>query len=125
MKTRFTAITVIISVLFVAGCATEQAAICFAPTGSFQPETGKDLLNEINRHVPFEIQPEEFICRVKYDRLIGWALIPGEQKETVKENLASSGTLNILQVEEASEEFKTTVKNWWKASQTVKVNAEK
>jgi hypothetical protein len=124
MNAWFTPV-IIILLVFLAGCATEQTVICFSPTGSFHPETGKDLLGEINTHIPFEIQPEEFICRVKYDRLIGWALIPDKQRETVKENVNASGTLTILQVEKASDEFKALVKNWWKASQTVTINAER
>lgn len=111
--------------LFLTGCATKQTVVCFTPTSSFNPETGKELLSEINAQIPFEIQPEEFICRVKYDRLVGWVLIPDDQKETVKENVESSGTLTLLQVDQASEEFKATLKNWWKSSQTVKVNPEK
>ena len=107
--------------MFLVGCASKQTVICIVPTGAFEPETGQELLDEINDQLPFTIKPQEFLCKVKYDRLVGWAIIPDNRKDTAKEQLESSETLSILQVQVLSEEFKAATKRRWKASQTVRV----
>jgi len=94
------------------------------PTGTFEPVTGKELLEEINNQLPCTVKPQEFICKVKYDRLVGWAVIPDNKKDATKERLKSSETLNILQVQALNEGLKATIKNKWKASQAVSLTQD-
>ena len=108
--------------LFVCGCASKQTVVCVTPTGTFEPETGQELLEEINKQFPTKVKPREFICKAKYDRLVGWAIIPDKKKDAVKQSLESSKSLNLLQVEVLNKKMKNAIDTKWKTSQSVSVS---
>jgi hypothetical protein len=107
--------------MFLAGCAARHTVLCIAPTGTFEPETGRELFEEINDQMPFTIGQQEFICKVKYDRIVGWALIPDDQKDAAKKQLETSETLHMLQVQALDDRMEEMFKSRWKASQAVRV----
>ena len=104
------------------GCAKQSSVICFVSEESFKPNSGAELLEELNFHLPFSISPENFICRYRSnpDRLVGWIIVRTiEQKDIAKEKLKQSSTLKLLQVESMNPEMKALFDKQWKQSQTV------
>ena len=74
-------------------CATpSRTIICFAPTGSFEPETGEELFEAFNDIVPFDVSPKRFACKAKSKgRLVGWVVVSTEtQKDAAKAALRES-----------------------------------
>lgn len=105
---------------FLSGCAEESSVICFAPVKPFEPQSGDELLEELNSHLPFRISPRHFVCKRRNDSLVGWAVVRTiGQKDIVKQKLSQSSTLTCLQVEALTPEFKTIVERQWRHSQTV------
>lgn len=95
----------------VAGCAFSQSVISIAPRGAFNPGSEAELLAELNRHLPFVIKSDNFVCRRKTSGLVGWAVVkhPGE-KDILKDRLRNSTTLRVLEVEELTPEVQALLK---------------
>lgn len=108
--------------MFLVGCASKQTVVCVAPTGTFEPETGQELFEEMNKQFPFTVKPREFICKIKYDRLIGWAIIPDKKKDVLKDRLESSETLHLLQVQALNEKVKAMIDESWKTAPMVSID---
>ena len=99
---------------------TEAPVVVIAPAGEFKPKTGADLLAELNKQLPFQVEPRRFICRVKDGKLVGWAVLGGDdQKNIVKTKLEASKSLRLLQVEATTPEFEQVLDQNWKQSQTI------
>ena len=112
-------IAVLLLGAFLSGCSEESSVICFAPVKPFEPQSGAELLEEFNSHLPFRIRPTHFVCKSSGDRLLGWAVVRTiGQKDIVKQKLSQSSTLTCLQVEALTPEFKAIVERQWRHSQT-------
>ena len=119
-RPKIVAVILLGSLLF--GCAKQSSVISFVSEESFKPNSGAELLKELNSHLPFNISPENFICRHRSDpdRLVGRIIVRTiEQKDIVKEKLRQSSTLKLLQVESLVPEMKALFEKQWKQSQTV------
>ncbi len=102
-----------------------RTVICFGPVEPFEPQSGKELLEVFNLAVPFDISPQNFVCKAKSSGLVGWAVILNyKQKKQAKEALKKSSKLKLLQVETLSPEFEAIIKKEWKKSQDVKPGSE-
>jgi hypothetical protein len=118
--TRLHIVALILLGSFLLGCSQESSVICFAPVKPFEPQSGAELLEEFNSHLPFRISPRRFVCKYRGDRLLGWAVVHTiGQKDIVKQKLGQSSTLTCLQVEALTPEFKAIVERQWRHSQTV------
>jgi hypothetical protein len=121
--------------LLLAGCKEDgtntwsisgkRTIICFAPVESFEPQTGKELLEAFNSAVPFDVSAKNFVCKAKSSGLVGWAVVSNDkQKDQAKETLGKSSKLKLLQVEDLSPEFEAIIKKEWKNSQDVTAGSE-
>ncbi|MHC4691864.1 MAG: hypothetical protein ACYS67_03910 [Planctomycetota bacterium] len=103
----------------------KRTVICFASVESFEPQSGKELMEAFNSAVPFDISPQDFVCKAKSSGLTGWAVVSNDkQKDQAKEALNKSSKLKLLQVEALSPEFEAIIKKEWKNSQDVKPGSE-
>jgi hypothetical protein len=103
----------------------KPTVICFAPVEPFEPQSGKELLEAFNLAVPFDISPQDFVCKAKASGLVGWAVVLNDkQKDQVKQALGKSSKLKLLQVEALSPEFEVIIKKEWKNSQDVKLSSD-
>ncbi|MBN2181711.1 MAG: hypothetical protein JW715_07335 [Sedimentisphaerales bacterium] len=118
---RLKIIVFILLGFLLSGCSKQSSVISFVSEEPFKPNSGAELLEKLNSHLPFNVSPENFMCRYKPDpdRFVGWIVIPTvEQKEIVKEKLKQSSTLKLLQVESLTPQMKALFKKEWKQSQT-------
>jgi len=103
----------------------KRTVICFAPVDPFKPQSGKELLEAFNLAVPFDISPQDFICKAKSSGLVGWVVVLNDkQKDQAKEALSKSSKLKLLQVEALSPEFELIIKKEWRNSQDVKPGSD-
>jgi len=108
-------IAVVLLGSFLSGCSEESSVICFAPVKPFEPQSGTELLEEFNSHLPFRVSHRHFVCKCRNDSLVGWAVVRTiGQKDIVKQKLGQSSTLTCLQVEALTPEFKAIVERQWR-----------
>jgi hypothetical protein len=113
-------IAIILLLFLLNGCSKQPSVVCFAPVEPFQPQSGAELLEELNSHLTFRVNPRHFICKNKSDSLIGWAIVSTDkQRDTIKQELSQSSTLKLLQVESLAPELKALFKKEWSRSQTI------
>ena len=108
--------------LLLSGCSKDDSVIGFAPAEPYEPNSGAELLDELNSHLPFKIADKNFICKYNSgsNTLTGWIITKTiEQKDIVKQELKNSPTLKVLQVELLTPEMRKIFKTQWKQSQTV------
>jgi len=95
--------------------------LCITPSGDFKPETGAELLQEFNGHMPFTVKPRHFMCKPKSGRLVGWVVVNTEEKKDIgKQILRESSRLNCIQVEKLNRQVAKVIKANWRESQTVR-----
>ncbi len=113
-------INVLLLGFFLSGCSKQSSVICFAPVEPYKPQSGAELLEEFNSHLPFKVSPKHFVCKYKTSRLVGWAIVrTSKQKDIIKQMLSESSALTLLQVESLTPELKALFKKEWKQSQSV------
>jgi len=79
--------------------------IAFSPVPPFAPQTARELLSAFNANHPEGVRTHHFRTQVKGDHLVGFICVDGvEGEDKIKQMIAASDQLALLEVEEATPE---------------------
>ncbi len=121
MKSTIRITTLLIAAVTLVGCATPGTVLCITPAGEFEPGSGAELFQEINRQMPFSISPRQFLCKPRSGGLVAWVVVrTDKQKVTAKQRLLESSRLRCSQVEALTPGMAAVIEANWRESQTVK-----
>lgn len=94
-----------------AAVGSARSVLFVVPQGSFQPQTGAELLAELNSQLPFDIPEEHFMAKARARDIAGWAVVANDQqKDAVKRALKESSNLRLLQVEALTPAFEAILR---------------